>query len=105
MRWRIVVLVVLVLGLVLLVWSPWLTRAGVETRIRGAFQAAWGGVVDGCGFNCEGCGVVRVERLAAGYRATIEYACGLLPEDSPAYHVTDRVYVSPLGTVHGLPAP
>jgi len=30
---------------------------------------------------------------------------GLLPYDSPEFHLMDTVYVSPFGTVYGLPRP
>jgi len=36
---------------------------------------------------------------------TIEYACGLIPEDLPEYHEHTTAFVSALGTVHGFPKP
>jgi hypothetical protein len=36
---------------------------------------------------------------------TIEYACGLIPADLPEYHQRATSFISPLGTVHGLPTP
>jgi hypothetical protein len=96
----------LVLAVVLAVlWAPWLTPQYVEGRVVDAFNAAWQRVKDGCGFNCRGCGVTQLQRVPAGYVVHIEYACGLLPEDSAAYHRTGCVYVSVVGTVHGLPRP
>jgi threonine/homoserine efflux transporter RhtA len=92
----------LVLGLL---WAPWLSREYAEKRLVDEFAAAWQGVIDGCGFNCQGCGVRNLQRVLIGYAATIEYACGLLPSDRPDFHETRRVHVSVLGTVHGLPTP
>jgi hypothetical protein len=86
-------------------WAPWLTQQYVETRVVQEFDAAWVGVADGCGFSCEGCGVKKSARVLTGYSVSIEYACGLLPHDSPAFHETRTVHVSLLGTVHGLPRP
>jgi hypothetical protein len=97
--------VVLALILALVLWSPWLTTAYVERRVIQEFSSAWDGVVDGCGFDCEGCGVIRVSRLTFGYSVEIEYACGLLALDSSEFHLAGMAYVSPLGTVHGLPGP
>jgi hypothetical protein len=98
------VLVVSALLLALL-WAPWLTRESAERRIVDQFTAAWRGVIDGCGFSCEGCGVKKLARVLTGYSVSIEYACGLLPHDSPAFHEKRTVHVSLLGTVHGLPRP
>jgi hypothetical protein len=88
-----------------LLWAPWLTREYAERRVVGEFTAAWQGVIDGCGFNCRGCGVKELRRVLTGYVATIEYACGLLPADAPDFHETRRVHVSVFGTVHALPTP
>ncbi len=98
------VLVVSALLLVLL-WAPWLTRECAERRLVDEFTAAWQGVIDGCGFNCQGCGVKELQRVLTGYAATIEYACGLLPSERPDFHETRRVHVSVFGTIHGLPTP
>ncbi len=97
-----VVFLALVIGLV---WAPWLTQQYAERRVVDEFRAAWEDVVDGCGFQCEGCGVKTLQRELTGYAATIEYACGLLPSDSSTFHETRLVHVSVFGTVHGLPRP
>jgi len=107
---------VLLLALVLVVlWAPWLTPQRAERRVLDEFDAAWQRVKDGCGFNCRGClrpaafgrgcGVTQLLRVPAGYAVDIEYACGLLPQDSAEFHESRLVYVSAVGTVHGLPKP
>ncbi len=103
---KLTVGILLLLGLLLLVlWAPWLTPQYAERRVMEAFTTAWQGVSDGCGFNCRGCGVQKLQRVLGGHIAHIEYACGLLPEDSVTFHKTGRVYVSFVGTLHGLPTP
>ncbi|TSC92019.1 MAG: hypothetical protein CEN90_134 [Parcubacteria group bacterium Licking1014_17] len=93
------------IGLVLLlifVWAPWITKGYAESIVSERFSAKWQGVGDGCGFNCKGCGVKESHRTLFGITVKIEYACGMLPSDSPEYHRIDSVFVSFLGTVHGL---
>ena len=100
----LLILIVVVLA-ILFAWSPWLIMAYAETRAIEAFDKAWEFVVDGCGTNCQGCGAVSSQRVPFGMLVTIEYACGLIPADTPEYHQQATAFVSPLGTVHGLPAP
>ncbi len=57
-------------------------------------------VQDGCGFNCKDCGFKSSEKTLLGRKVIIEYACGLLPSDSPEYHKKKELFVSFLGTVH-----
>jgi len=102
---RIIPAVVFLALVITVLWAPWLTRQYVERRVADEFSAAWQGVVDGCGFNCQGCGIKKVERVLSGYAVHIEYGCGLLPQDSPTFHETRLVHVSVFGTVHGLPRP
>ena len=87
--------------IVLLVWSHWLTPTRATRLARSAFETKWQGVADGCGF--VGPGVRAVQRAALGYTISIDYACGMLPSDSPKFHQHADVYVSPLATVHQLP--
>jgi hypothetical protein len=86
-------------------WSPWLTETYAETRAVEAFDKAWEFVVDGCGTNCKGCGAVSSQRMPFGVLVTIEYACGLIPADTPQYHQRTTAFVSGLGTVHGILSP
>ena len=101
----VALMLVVLAGLALLVWAPWLPAQGAAARVEAGFAAAWQGVADGCGFNCRGCGVTAVRRRLLGYAVEIEYACGMLPVDAHEFHRTDTIYVSPLGTVHGLRQP
>lgn len=96
-------LILLLLLLALLAWSPWLSADFARQRAESAFSAGWQGVADGCGLNCKGCGAVQAGKTWFGYRVTVEYACGLLPADSPQYHRRAEGFVSFLGTVHSLP--
>lgn len=104
-RRLILIPLVIVLLLAAALWAPWMTKSYAEARTEQAFTTAWQQVADGCGFNCQGCGVKTAQKTWFGYRVEIEYACGLLPEDSPQYHQTGSGFVSFLGTVHGLPVP
>jgi hypothetical protein len=90
---------------ILFAWSPWLTQASAEVRAVEAFDKAWEFIADGCGTNCNGCGAISSQRVPFGVLITIEYACGLIPADAAEYHQQATAFVSPLGTVHGLPSP
>jgi hypothetical protein len=97
---------VLAVGLALVVlWAPWLTPQYAERRALDDFALAWQGVVDGCAFDCAGCGVRSLQRLPTGYAVCLEYACGLQPHDSATSHLTAVLHVSVLGSVHGVPRP
>lgn len=104
MRKRYLLLSFLLL-LALTAWAPWVTADFARARVEAGFVQSWQGVADGCGLNCKGCGVVRVEKTLFGARVTLEYACGLLPSDSPEYHQRSAGWVSFLGTLHGFPRP
>ena len=85
----------------MLVWSPWLTSTQATHLVNTAFDRKWHGIADGCSLGKAG--IQSVRRVALGYTATIEYACGMLPSNSPEFYRRATVYVSPLATVHGLP--
>jgi len=89
----------------LLLWSPWISGSYAKERAVAEFERAWLNVADGCGFACHGCGAVEVKKVAFGMQVTLEYACGMLPADSPEYHQQADVFVSFLGKVYGLPTP
>jgi len=99
------ILLTLFLLILLLAWAPWLSRDTAQRKAEQAFETAWEGVADGCGLNCDNCGAKEAQKTLLGYAVRLEYACGLLPADLPEYHQTVRVYVSPLGTVHGFSRP
>ena len=86
--------------LTLLGWCPWITEGYAERRVVEVFEESQKDIVDGCGFNCEGCGVKESHKSLFGYSVQIEYACGLLPYDSPEFHQTATIFVSCIGTVH-----
>ena len=102
------ILLYLLIGVVLVggaAWAPWITRDFAAQRAGEAFTGAWQGVMDGCGLQCKGCGVKEPVKVWFGYWVPLVYACGLLPADTPEYHLTRSVFVSFLGTVHGLDKP
>jgi hypothetical protein len=103
---RILFVAFIVVGIsALLLWSPWITSGYAEAAVVRSFEAQWENVVDGCGFNCQGCGVMESERVPFGYRVVIVYACGLLPADSPEFYRQSEAFVSLFSTVHELPMP
>jgi hypothetical protein len=100
------VIVVLVVSLILLLaWSPWMTAERAGGLAVRSFVNGWQGVMDGCGVSCKGCGIVGAGKTLFGARVELEYACGMLPADTPEYHLRARGFVSAFGTVHGLPKP
>jgi len=86
-------------------WSPWLTQSFTETRAVESFNRSWLSVIDGCGTNCQGCGAINSKRVPFGMEVTLEYGCGLMPEDTSEYHEQATGFVSAFGTVHGFPRP
>jgi hypothetical protein len=97
------VILLLITGLAY--WAPWITQEFAEQRAVQAFATAWQGVIDGCGFNCTGCGAVDAQKTGFGYRVELEYGCGMMPEDTAQYHDRTTVFVSFVGTVHGFSSP
>ena len=89
----------------MLAWSPWISGQYAKERAVAEFERAWLNVADGCGFGCHGCGAVETKKILFGTQVTLEYACGMLPEDSPEYHQQVDVFVSFLGKAYGLPTP
>ena len=75
-----------VLLIALCAWSPWLTEAYAESRAVDSFNESWATVIDGCGTNCKGCGAINSRRVPFGIEVTLEYGCGLMPEDTSEYH-------------------
>lgn len=98
-----IIIVILLIGF--FAWSPWLTESFTKARAVTPFNKTWESVADGCGMNCEGCGARSARRVPFGAWVVIEYACGLIPEDSSQYHDRTEVFVSAFGTVHGYPPP
>lgn len=96
----ITVILGVLIVLILFAWSPWITKGYAETRIISVFEESQRDVVDGCGFNCVGCGITSSNKVLFGYSVGIEYGCGLRPLN--ARHLNKRAtkFVSFLGTVH-----
>lgn len=76
--------------------APRLTDEYVKDRITSQFNKTWGNVSDGCGL----IGIKDLRRTFIGYSATIEYSCGFRPKPKVE---TKRIYISPRGSVHGIP--
>ncbi len=100
-----IVFSLIIAAVVLLLWAPWLSKRVAVRRAEIAFTSAWQGTADGCGFNCQGCGVVDARRVIGGWQVTLDYACGLVPEDATQYHQRDEGYVSGYGFVSGFRKP
>ena len=92
-----IAIVSLIILLILFAWSPWITKDYSENISSKKFVQKWDGVIDGCGFNCSGCGIKDSHRTLFGYIVKIEYSCGL-----KEYNVIKDLYISPLGKVYGL---
>ena len=99
-KWMYAIIII-----VLIAWSPWLTQTYAENRTVDAFNKSWEYVADGCGTYCTGCGAISSQRIPFGILVTIEYGCGMIPEDTPEYHERGTAFVSIFGTVYGLPKP
>lgn len=83
--------------LAVLAWAPWLTEEFAEERTLSSFEAAQQGIIDGCGFRCEGCGPEAYERALFGALLNLTYRCGM-----KSYLEGERFFVSAFGTVHPL---
>lgn len=81
--------------LALLGWSPWLTRDDAQEKTVQAFEEKWKGTIDGCGFNCQDCGVTSNKKVPFGYKIEIQFKCGM-----KNYFRQETYFVSFLGTLH-----
>ena len=97
---NITIIISALVVLALIAWSPWITNNYAENKTIEAFEESQKDIVEGCGFSCNGCGVKESQKTLFGYSVKIEYACGLLPSDSPEYHRTSTKFVSFIGTIH-----
>lgn len=94
--------VLVLILLALLAWSPWLTEENAQQKVTDATVAkGFGRIPDGCG---PVQGIRNLKRVPFGITVEIKYECGFglrvkNPDDNYAWH---KVYVDPLGAVHGL---
>ncbi|NQV08336.1 hypothetical protein HQ529_00625 [Candidatus Woesearchaeota archaeon] len=102
MKNKVLITVFVIVLLVILIWAPWITKNYAENRVSEEFSSKWDGVMDGCGFNCDGCGIKESHRALFGYSVEIEYACGMKISSSEFKNKIDNIFVSFLSTVHGL---
>lgn len=93
----VIAFIVIVSGLL---FSPWVTESFAKHRAINTFEEQWKNVQDGCGFNCKNCGFKTSEKVLFGRKVVIEYACGLLPSDSPEYHKKKELLISFFGIVY-----
>jgi hypothetical protein len=106
MRRRLSLIAIIALVIfALLLWAPWINGSYAKERAVAEFERAWLNVADGCGFACHGCGASAWKKVPFGAQVTLEYACGMIPANSPEYHQQANVFVSYLGKVYGLPTP
>lgn len=78
-------------SLIILAWSPWLTKESVESVVIHTFESTQSGVIDGCGFSCDECGIQNSKKVPFGYIVDIRYACGMKD-----YSQGERRFVTPL---------
>jgi len=80
---------------VLLAWSPWLTKEFAENTARNVFESGQSGIIDGCGFSCDGCGVESSQKIPFGYLVNIKYKCGMCGPD--CHFRGEKGFVTPFG--------
>lgn len=84
-------------------WSPWITQATAFQLAESQFNAAWSGIIDGCGTAWNDLGAKDFRKIPFGALLTLEYQCGLVMPGEPALET--QVYLSFFGTAFGYPAP
>lgn len=70
-------LIVVLIILALLAWSPLQTKESTENTVTSAFKSEQAGIIDGCDFNCDGCGVESSHKIPFGYLVNVKYKCGM----------------------------
>ena len=83
---------IIVLFLLALAFSPWLTKESAEKIVMKTFDSEQTGIIDGCGFRCEGCGIESSHKVPFGYLVTIKYKCGM-----KNYFRGEKRFVTPFG--------
>lgn len=82
----------------ILAWSPWITKDYAEKAVLKTFEKMNEEIVDGCGFNCDGCGIKESNKMVFGYKAIAEYNCGLISANSK--NLKASAFVSLFGNVY-----
>ena len=91
----------IILLLIILAWAPWVTKNYSESRVIGFFESRQEGIMDGCGFNCDDCGVSGSSKALFGYIVRYGYDCGMKAfPGSPSPRYVDKAFISFIGTVH-----
>lgn len=73
---KIVIVGVAILALGgLFIWSPWITAESAGEKALAAYTKTMEDVVDGCGFDCDDCGVTNVEKSLTGYSVALTVGC------------------------------
>lgn len=70
-------LILILFVLLILAWSPWQTKETAEKSAREIFESEQLGVIDGCGLNCEGCGVSNSQKIPFGFLVEIQFKCAM----------------------------
>ena len=94
---RLSIIAAIIIIIALFAWAPWMSEASAKNTVNAYFEKQNEGIVDGCGFNCEGCGVKEATKIPFGYAVEVEYACGFLPADSKQYHTIKTINVYSFG--------
>lgn len=86
-----------------LAWSPWITQDRAFHLAETQFNAAWDGVIDGCGTDGINLGAKDFRKVPFGATVMLQYQCGLVMPNEPPLQTT--VYVPFFGIASGYPAP
>jgi len=85
-------LIIIIFLLALLAWSPLQTKDAAERKAMSAFESGQTGIIDGCGFNCDGCGIESSQKIPFGYLVNLKYKCGM-----KNYFRGESIFVTPIG--------
>lgn len=85
-------LIIVLFLLVILAWSPWLTKESAEKTVVSEFESGQTGIIDGCGFSCDGCGVETSQKIPFGYLVSTKYKCGM-----KNYFRGEKRFITPIG--------
>lgn len=96
-HWRRILIILIAASLLVLAWSPWITKSYAENKVVSTFKESQKDITDGCGFNCVGCGVTNSNKVPFGYSVDIEYGCGMRPPDARHLNEEDTYFVSFFG--------